>query len=225
MARGRRKDSGGYGAGAKFLRCPKGHQLPNRTNRGQCSPNYCAGAKPGRGKLDEVARVATQTAIKKALAGETDAQIDKLVPSDDPDMAAIRANARASKMDEIGRMGHSIGRLAARRAWLKIPEGLTGEAAEAHVRALMNDMSVEAAMDLVYDMRLGDDAQRRHARDRILDAAGHGKKESGSAGSAPIIILQGNAVINPPWKKPKEITVQASSAPQINATPAEPKDA
>lgn len=209
MARGRKK--GGGGAGSQFLKCPKGHDLPHRTNKGQCSPNYCAGSASGGApptRLRAKAKKETKKAVEIALRDAADREIDKIVPTTDQDLVATKATAKAAKIEHIAKMGNAIGRLAARRAFLQVPDGLNGEDAEAWADAKLTTLLPDAVADLEYDLKLGDDGQRRHARDRILDATGRGKRENGVGGAQPIIILTGGAVQNPPWKKePKVIDV------------------
>jgi hypothetical protein len=135
------------------------------------------------------------------------------VPAGIPEVELVKAQARASKIAEIKSMSAAIGRYAARNSWSPVPDGLEGDAAEAWMDQELTKLGPKAVAALKMQLELGDDVQRERAANKVMDALGRGKRESGVGGSAPVIILTGDAVINPPWKKKVQATVDAVATP------------
>lgn len=199
-------------------RCPGGHVLPNRTNKGRCTPVYCAGSNAGSNARQSIAATERQStsspetngalkAAKAAILAELDRRademIDRLLPGETLEMQAARAAAKAQKADELQKIGHQVGRFAAHRAVFKVPEGLRGPEAEEYFSRAMEDLLPSIAIDLRRDLELGDDAQRREARRDVLDILGKRKRES-APNVANVLVLQGMDGTNQiklPWSQ------------------------
>lgn len=202
------------------LRCPKGHQLPHRTDRGNCTPVYCPDQEErpievhNRLVPQRVHGVRAAAEIRKAkdkafrrVNLEADAIIDQMIPGDSPAMVAARKAAKVQKVEEMVRLGHSIGRFAAMRAFFKTPEGLEGAAAEEFVAKRALALSVDALMILEKNLKLGDSSEQREAARDILDMTGQRRKEAVNVGTAPIIMLinPGGGPVAVPWAQKIEI--------------------
>ena len=195
-------------------RCPNGHLLPNRTDKGQCTPVFCAGSAPRAPALvvDELpdgSRFVTlgkkgskeRRTRKEALAivsAEADKVIEAMIPGTSPAMVAARQAAQAQKAEELVKLAHGIGRFAAMRAFLKVPEGLEGADAEQYVNRRAMSLTVDALAEVERQLKLGDDSMRREAARDILDMTGLRKKESAGAGG-PVIMLVGQNGQGMPW--------------------------
>ncbi len=194
---------------SQFLRCPHGHNLPNKTNKGTCSPVHCAGgvsvnappkvkarAKAAAGRAGKKKEMANK-AERAAITAEADAIIDAMIPAY---MEEARATAKEVKAQELTRLGQSLGRFAAMRAFFKVPEGLEGAQAEEYVQRRALTLSVDAMAELERQLKLGDDTQRREAARDILDMNGMRKRESGG-GNGPVIVMMGQngGALAVPW--------------------------
>lgn len=191
-------------------RCPGGHALPNRTNKGRCTPVYCPvfkGGSPvvekrtnaGRDKiaLSEIGKKGRkkQLADKETLATlstEADKVIEEMIPGDSPGMVAAREEAKRFKMEHLTKLAQSVGRWSAMKAFFKVPENLEGAAAEEFVQRRALSLSVDAIMVLEKQLKLGDSAEQREAVRDILDMNGMRKRESGTAGGAVIMLINPN---------------------------------
>lgn len=216
-------------------RCPQGHRLPHRTNRGRCTPVFCAGSSAGgndgdahQTKSTAVATGRIGAALKAAKAEalaevgrEANAIIDAMIPGESISMQTARAQAKASMADELQKLGASIGKFAAMRAYFKAPEGLQGAEAMEYVQKKAESLTVDAITDLERDLKLGDDAQRREARRDLLDMNGMRKKEQ-VANSHPVIVMVGTngaPQISLPWStKTKTITAEVSDSSNRRAS-------
>jgi hypothetical protein len=213
-------------------RCPKGHVLPNRTNRGKCTPVYCAGATAGsNSKQPEAETVATKVknpdvnnALRSALSvqkaeilaamdARADEVIDRLLPGETPEMLAARAAAKTQKADELQKIGHQVGRFAAKAAVFKTPEGLTGADAEEYFKREAENLLPSIIVDLKQDLQMGDDAQRREARRDILDIVG--KRKQDNAPNAHSVFV----FVNPTGSKGPVRIPWSASGRTINVTP------
>lgn len=195
-------------------RCPGAHVLPHRTDRGQCTPVFCAGSAPRApalvvDTLPDGSRFVTigkkgtkeRRTRKEALAivsAEADKVIDALIPGDSPAMVAARQAAHQQKAEELVKLAHGIGRFAAMRAFLKVPEGLEGADAEQYVTQRSMALTVDALAEVERQLKLGDDSMRREAARDILDMTGLRKKE-GVQGGGPVIMLVGQNGQGLPW--------------------------
>jgi hypothetical protein len=186
------------------MRCPKGHLLPNKTNRGSCTPIYCAdtqGSKSARSKTENVVRKAINDVREKVKEG-ADEHLDKLIKKDDPYASLKKNSAVEGKLDESVRIGKAAGRFAARMSVLDVPN-VKGKEAEAWADERLVDLLPLAVAEKEFELKFGDDEQRSKAADRILEANGRGKRENQVA-SAPTILLIGNGPqgqLDAPWIK------------------------
>ncbi len=210
---------------AKQGRCPKGHLLPHRTNRGRCTPVYCMGSTSG-GKVSKQEQSdpeqletsdlgdapATSSSVpnvqREALyevSRQADSVIDAMIDGSTVAGQQARAVAKRQKGEALQKLAHDIGRYSAFRTLFKVPEGLEGAAAEEFVRKKADMLSVDMIVDLERDMKLGDDTQRREARRDLADMLGIRKREASPQARSTIVII-GNSVQNgrivPPWKDP-----------------------
>lgn len=87
--------------------------------------------------------------------------------------------------------------LARRQEKVGHPGKLAGSDAEAFVERKLVELSVDAVAELEHALKYGTSGERERARDRILDATGHGKKERMGGGTQLIIV---NGVGELPWK-------------------------
>lgn len=204
-------------------RCPGGHLLPNKTNKGRCSPVFCAGSLAGSNdrqptsetKGESVTSPRVGSALKAAKAevlaqlnAKADEIIDRLLPGETFEMQAARASAHAQKADELQKIGHQVGRFAAHKAVFKVPENLKGADAEEYFKREAENMLPEIIVDLKRDLQLGDEVVRREARRDILDIVGKRKQENAPNIHAALLLVNpgGGSVINIPWSKKKAKT-------------------
>lgn len=199
-------------------RCPSGHLLPNRTNRGRCTPVHCAGSNSGakedaaasttpnavstRGGASVLARQKAE--LMKQISQRADAVIERLLPGDSVEMQAARTAAQLQKVDEMQKIGHRIGRYAATQAVFKTPDGLKGADAENYFNDESDSLLPDVIQDLKNDIRFGDDMQRREARRDLLDITGKRRRESVQGGHAMIVLVGQNGVgtqLKIPWAK------------------------
>jgi hypothetical protein len=130
-----------------------------------------------------------------------------MIPGDSLAMQAARAQAKATMGDELSKLGASIGKFAAMRAYFKAPEGLQGAEAMEYVQKKAEALTVDAITDLERDLKLGDDAQRREARRDLLDMNGMRKKEQ-TPNTHPLIIMMGTngaPQISLPWSQKTKV--------------------
>lgn len=83
--------------------------------------------------------------------------------------------------------------LARRQEKVGHPGKLAGSDAETFVEKKKVELSVDAVVELEYALKYGTSGERERARDRILDATGHGKKDKVSGGANLIIVNMGNS--------------------------------
>lgn len=205
-----------------FFKCPRGHQLPNQTERGPCTPVLCGNADGSKGRLEmRVGEKKTHKAYeKKRLALKAalpDDEVTKLVKGEANDLAvdAARQSAAEAKAEQLIRMGHAAGRFAARAKFVGLPEGLQGAEAEEWADKRLIDLLPAAVAELEYQLKLGDDKQRIEAADKVLSANGRSRRDGGGLGTAPIIILTGGAVVQPPWRSPSSGNSSSAVSTQV----------
>lgn len=154
---------------AKFGRCPKGHALPHRTNKGNCTAMFCMGG--GKAKSPSKAKKETALAVKDGL---TD-----LAEADGEELAMV-----SSKIAQANT------RHRARLQFTKTPESFVDEKTqEEWVEAKKKSLVPLALADVEYALKLGDAQEREKARKEVLDMTGHGRKEAGNAPTQPLIII------------------------------------
>lgn len=225
-------------------RCPNGHLLPNKTNKGRCTPVYCAGSLAGSNDRQSTSEVKSESvltprvgsALKAAKAevlaqldARADEVIDRLLPGESMEMLAARASAKAQKADELQKIGHQIGRFAAHSAVFKTPEGLQGAEAEEYFKREAENLLPSIIVDLKRDLQLGDDAQRREARRDILDITGKRKQENAPAMHSVFILMppKGSTTgqIKVPWSSKNKIINVAPLASLPSGPSGDPDDA
>lgn len=201
---------------SRFRQCPAGHPLPHETSKGQCTPVRCAEgkkpAKPATTPADEVQAKVKRAARKMRTDVAEVAEEAAATPHDDvrelvPALGGSHEDvalqsASAEHAEHVGKLGRSAGRLAARRAFLKVPTGLTGADAEAYADKKLVDLLPFAVAEYEYQLLFGDEGQRERAAAKILDATGRGKREASAQANSPIIIVNagGNAGVQSlPW--------------------------
>lgn len=173
------------------MSCPKGHALPHDTERGQCTPIYCADntakvsaaplTKNGRPRSDKKRLTKIQTAeVVAVLTGSTSIE----------DAARTAANEQ---------LAVHAGKLIARQTFLKVPQGLTDAAAEEWADKKLINLLPDAIAEAEYRLKLGDDDQRWSAAKQILESTGRGKKEAMNGGASPLVIINMGAGSKLPW--------------------------
>jgi hypothetical protein len=197
--------------GDQFIKCPKGHTLPNRTNKGQCTPLHCAGSRSAAQEKNPV-RAARKKA-KAAAPTPADAVLDAVKPAPAPDQVLpelAKAAAYEAKMEALEQIAKSMSRLEAREVLLNVPKGLKGAEAEAWADAKLQELLPWAVAEKEFQLKHGDDEQRSRAADRVLEANGRGKKEGAPPVTQPIVVVLhgsgGSAQL--PWSKGKVIDAQ-----------------
>lgn len=172
-----------------YLKCPDGHTLPHHTDQGNCSPVYCAGYKGGTVKAREAKQ---KKRLSKSVMAKADGVIEAMLPEDD-----AREIAREAKGDEAGKLAMAVGRLAARKAFSKVPDNLEGAEAEEWAQKFATSRLPIAMAELDYQLQMGDDKQRQEAARDFLDINGMRKRESTNGGGATIILNLGGKEL--PW--------------------------
>lgn len=192
-----------------LLRCPNAHLLPHDTGHGQCTSFYCGDGKRGMRKPKDK----RLKKVKEGMVELKPSDIERAFPTTEP-------TPSEELMDAQHRISGAAARLQARRAFLKVPEGLKGEDAENYVTSKLVDLTPDAVAEYEFQLKLGDDKQRMEAASRIMDATGHGKRDRENAGSSPILLLTGVDVNQLPWalKKPEKLVEG-----QVTAMPMERK--
>jgi hypothetical protein len=187
---------------AKFGRCPKGHALPYRTNRGNCTPLFCAGSKSNnQPKAPGPASLSVKAEAKDLATIATDMGADDLAVLDETVSKIAKASTRHK----------------ARMAYVKVPEFADAKEREKWVENKKSELVPLALADVEYALKLGDSQERERARKEVLEMTGHGRRDSGGGSTSPLIILTG-VTGNPgdnPWirridKDGKELPANAT---------------
>lgn len=222
-----------------FYRCPGGHELPHRTENGQCTPLFCSAnemQEGGRSAENRLKRLKKERGNDDALVRAREAAakgvgvdpaIETAITAEGDEGAAAKELARVSKVDETARLGKAMGRHLARHNFLKVPKGLEGAEAEQWADSKLVNLLPDAVAELEYQLKLGDDSQRERAAKMVLESMGRGRRESGGGSNAPVIIIAGGAggQVQVPWaQKVAPPTITADNAPKrlqtINVTEA-----
>lgn len=154
-------------AESKFGRCPKNHALPHRTNRGNCTPLFCAGSASGTAGL----------AKKEAKELKT----QDLGDVDDAELEVVSRRIAAAST-----------RHKARMAYVKTPETFVDpKEREKWIEDKKQELVPIALADIEFSLKLGDQQEREKARKDVLDMTGHGKRDGGGGSTSPLIILAG----------------------------------
>jgi hypothetical protein len=206
-----------------FKKCPKGHDLP----REGCTPIYCGDTPNGKKVVqkDPAAlhamkrgRSSAKTAKDKSpgLDGvalravnqlKTDLAVQDLgtVPEVPPD--------EDHKAKVVERVGKRIAERAVRLALVKAPQNLTGADAEEWADKKSVDLLPDALAQIEYDLKYGDDGQRREAARDVLDMTGRRRREGGGNVAPTIVLNLGGAL---PWERVNE-KVTAGTVTRVEA--------
>lgn len=170
---------------SKFGRCPKGHALPNRTNRGNCTPLFCAGSTPG--KQRKAKPVTTHQEMEQTKS--------ELAVQDVGDVDQVELQVTQE------RMAKAVTRHKARMAFAKVPEFADAKERERWVENKKEELVPLALADVEFSLKLGDAQEREKARKEVLDMTGHGKRDTGGGSTSPLIILAGitGNLADNPW--------------------------
>lgn len=160
---------------AKFGRCPKGHALPHRTNKGNCTPLFCAGSTASPTPKKGSSPLAKQEAKDMAT------DIAKADDSVDLDVLT----------ETTSRISKAATRHKARMAYVKVPEFSDAKEREKWVENKKNELVPLALADVEFSLKLGDSQERERARKEVLEMTGHGKRDTGGGSTSPLIILTG----------------------------------
>lgn len=171
-----------------FYRCPGGHQLPNHTNKGECSAVHC----PLNGAAG----------TEKALA--------KRAKTKDEDSSGAKQEATV-------KLHRAQLRLDAVIEHFKAPTDLKGSAAEKFFDEEVTNLLPFAAVVLKKNLLLGDEDQQMQAADRVMNATGRGKKEAaGAQGNSITIVMPGaDGGVHKPWKNPAVVNGEVIAAPAL----------
>ncbi len=169
---------------ANFARCPSGHPLPHKTERGRCTPMYCAE------KVD----------------------LPRLRHDKDDEPAEVRV-AKVTGDEEL-RVKVQSARRTVWQNFLQIPVDLKGADAEKYADEELVSMLPFAVGVLKKQLLFGTEEQQTQASYKVLDANGKGKRESaGNSAPSIIINLPGGVGVGGqialPWRSLS--TVEGSS--------------
>lgn len=178
------------------MKCPQGHSLPNVVGNVRCSADYCAEVSaeafvPGQ----EITPPAKREKVKAALPVPKRA-VNKALKEARAEFGDLGAESQEIARDEqLEKMSRAIGKYEARKAYLKQPDtaAMTAEEAKNYVQQKLDALTPEAIARIEFNLKLGDDQAADRAAYEILDRTGFGKKDGGTPGGAPIIIVQQNA--------------------------------
>lgn len=157
------------------MSCPGGHELPHTTQRGSCTPLRCAETGSKAPFTDVVA------AKKRAPAREE------------------RAIKPVKEADEGFEEADVHFQLRARK--LGLPLAMDGDASEAWATKRLDELRAVAVADMEWDLKYGNEQQRREARRDLLDATGMRKKEGGGNIVPSMTIVFGSDMQAPEWLK------------------------
>ena len=111
---------------------------------------------------------------------------------------------------DAGELTRAESQLTRRQEKVGHPGKLSGSDAETFVEKKMVELSVDAVIELEYAVKYGTSGERERARDRILDANGHGKRDKAGGGANLIIVHMGGngspQVVLPPMLQPPLLT-------------------
>lgn len=180
----------------KFGRCPKGHALPHRTERGNCNPMMCAGMdSPVRDRSDQ--RKGGKSKSKSPKGSST------VVPGDALQTTALAEvdQAIASEMTEAEtRIVKAATRHKARMKYVGMPtEWADDKEREKWIESKKRELIPFALAEVEYSLKLGDPSERERARKDVLDMTGHGKREPGGQGGPAQIVIVGMQAGGLPW--------------------------
>lgn len=176
-----------------FHRCPGGHGLPNHTNKGQCTPIYCALT------TDDADEETPEQEVERVARGKEKKDSEKELEQ----KRLMRTQMRAAMRQEL----------------VPVPAGLKGGDAEAWTGARLVELSPYAVAEMEFQLKYGDDEQRARAAARVLDSTGHGKKDLATGGATIVINMSGQgaqsigAIL--PWRQ--QGAIQAPTPKTVDA--------
>ena len=164
------------------FKCPRGHTLPHKNDDNECTPEWCAGIKATHAGL--LTKIAPRGL--GAVEGEK---------------TSLEEVQEEGQSEEMFRAARSMGRLAARQAYVPAPPLVEGPDAESYVTKKLLDLTPYAVQDLEYRLKFGNADERQDAAAEVLDRAGFAKSDTKVPNQGPVIILTGGAVVNLPWSE------------------------
>jgi len=164
-----------------FTICPHGHKLPHTTAYGNCTPLKCAD------------RSTSASIVKRAKGG---------------DAIAVAAAADSAERDEDKKLQLAQRAHEKLMKFLKIPDGLEGDAAERFADARLSSLLPVAVGILEDQLKHGSRDEKRNAAKQILESNGRGKREAIAASSPPIVIQVSGGGVSLPWRQEKEVQGQ-----------------
>lgn len=188
-------------AESQFGRCPKGHAIPHRTNKGNCTPLFCAGSKSGASRAEQKAKKEGLEPTQIVRQG-----VKELTTQDLGEVDELELSETSSRIMKAST------RHKARLAFLKVPETFSDpKEREKWVEDKKQELLPLALADVEYSLKLGDQQERERARREVLDMTGHGKREGGGGSTSPLIMLVG--VSGNPAENPWVRRVEAKNLP------------
>lgn len=176
-----------------FVKCPAGHTLPHKTEKGKCTPLYCS-MKGGTGM-----------ALGKVKDMTPEERITKVV------------------VDEETRIKVQKSRAETWATFLQVPVDLKGADAEKYFDEEMVNLLPMALAVTKKNLLYGTEEQQTNAANKVMDANGRGKREAPGSTTPSIVINLGNvqvpttvdgkvvaqvetkpAALTLPWRKAKE---------------------
>jgi hypothetical protein len=152
-----------------MLECPKGHKLPYKSKRGNCTPLYCSEQRIDPRKND---------AEKRGLM-----KVEK------EDAKKRGERVKTAQREEVERGMKQMARRDVRKGLLEpTPADLAGEAAETYVTDKLVRLLPDAVAELEFQLKFGDDKQRMEAARDVLDANGMRKRDAVTAGGQTIVL-------------------------------------
>jgi len=202
-----------------FARCPDGHPLPRKTQRGRCTPLACADKlSMAEVKTHHLTKRTAEKAMSEipgvTLAKEEDAE-DRIVKVTGDEELRVKIQSARKKVWQD---------------FLQIPIDLRGADAEKHADEELVNMLPFAVGVIKKQLLFGSEEQQERAANKVLDANGRGKRESPGASTPSIIINMANGVagatgIQLPWRGAPEAIASTSTVISSSSSKAlPPKD-
>lgn len=180
-------------ADSKFLRCPKGHGLPHKTDKGRCTPLSCAETS---GDLTRV-------------------RVDKI---EDPEERVTKVAG-----DEELRVKVQSARKEVWNKFLGIPMDLKGAEAEKYADDELQSMLPFAIGVVKKQLLYGTEEQQERAADRVLKATGKSAKEAAASMAPTMVIqMAPGTKFEFPWA-PKTVNGEVVKSPALPETTDEKK--
>lgn len=192
----------------RLTHCPANHKLPHRGPKGECTPLYCANpTKSYKGKKElptpipaELPKDTKADAVVRSTLIELSHEPVVLPGKLDMD-PTLKTAANTGRDEALEKISYAAGRYNARKQFFKPPEGLSPEDTEKWFDQKVMGLLPDALAEHEYQLKFGNDEQRRDASNAILDMAGKRKKDA-ALGGQQTIILNMNGIKLPFTDKP-----------------------